>query len=476
MKKYVIGSILLVFFISSCAWQGATMSDPNDIVYAPLRFEPPKAQRAELENGITLYLLEDHELPLVNLSAVVRMGSFYDPPGKEGLAELTGRAMRPGGTRSVTGDRIDEELDFIAGVITVSVGTQSCTFSLSVLQEDLDRGLKIFSDILMNPAFEEEKIALAKALETEALRRIRDNPQETTFREFRRLIYPGDPRGRLSSIESVERVKRDDLAAFHRRFFYPSNVMIAVSGDIQGDIVERIRVRLGGWDADGGPQAPPPPPAHAEASRDYLFKDTPQSIILVGHPAPGKGSPGYYAFEVLDFIIGSGGFRSRVFGEVRNRLGLAYSAGSFYSFQASYGIFGAYAIAKAASTLEALSAMTTILNEVKDNGVKPGELAWAKESIINNFVFSFATPNGIVMRQMMLEYDGLPDNFLTSYKNNIEKVTLDDVRNVASRFLAEESRIVLVLGNKKLFDEPLSSFGDFRMTGDSAGTGSDAND
>lgn len=476
MKKQIIYVASILLFLSSCAWQGTTMRNPDDITYAPLRFEPPKARRVELENGIILYLLENHELPLVNLSAVVRMGSFYDPPGKEGLAELTGRTMRTGGTRSMTGDAIDAELDFIAGVMTVSVGTQSCTFSLSVLQEDLDRGLKIFSDILMNPAFEEEKVALAKVLETETLRRIRDNPQKTAFREFRRLIYPGDPRGRLSSIESIERVRRGDLAAFHRRFFYPSNVMIAVSGDIQEDTVERIRGRLGGWNADGGPKAPPPPPAHAEASLDYLFKDTPQSIILLGHPAPGKGSPDYYAFEVLDFIIGSGGFRSRVFGEVRNRLGLAYSAGSFYSSQAGYGIFGAYAMAKAASTLEALSAMTTILSEVKDKGVRPGELAWAKESIINNFVFSFATPNGIVMRQMMLEHDGLPDNFLTSYKNNIEKVTLDDVRNVASRFLSEESRIVFVLGNKKLFNRPLSSFGDFRMTGDGAGTGSDAND
>lgn len=466
MKRQIIYAVFILLLLSSCAWQGATMGNPDDIAYAPLRFEPPKAQRVELENGIILYLLEDHELPLVNLSAVVRMGTFYDPPGKEGLAELTGNAMRTGGTRSMTGDRIDEELDFMAGIMTVSVGTQSCTFSLSVLQEDLDRGLEIFSDILMNPAFEEEKVALAKSLETEALRRVDDNPQQTAFREFRRLIYRGDPRGRLSSIESIERVKRDDLVAFHRRFFHPSNVMIAVSGDIQEDMVERIRVRLGGWNTDEGPEALPPPPAHAEASLDYLFKDTPQSIILVGHPAPGKGIPDYYAFEVLDFIIGSGGFRSRVFGEVRNRLGLAYSAGSFYSFQASYGIFGAYAMVKAASTLEALSAMTKILSEVKDKGVKPGELAWAKESIINNFVFSLATPSGIVMRQMMLEHDGLPDNFLTSYKNNIEKVTLGDVRNIASRFLSEESRVVLVLGNKELFDSPLSSFGDFRMTGD----------
>ncbi|MBW2561691.1 MAG: insulinase family protein, partial [Deltaproteobacteria bacterium] len=288
MKRHTtIYAAFLLLLLSSCAWQGSALIDPDDITYAPLRFEPPKAQRVELENGIILYVLEDHELPLVNLSAVVRMGSFYDPPGKEGLAELTGTVMRTGGTRSMTGDRIDEDLDSIAGIINVSVETQSCTLSLSVLEEDLDRGLEIFSDILINPAFAEEKITLAKALETEALKRIRDNPQKTAFRAFRRLIYCGDPRGRISSIESVERVKRGDLVTFHRQFFRPSNVMIAVSGDIQReDMVEKIRTRLGGWNAPGSPEVSPPPPAHAEASLDYLFKDTPQSIVLVGHPAP----------------------------------------------------------------------------------------------------------------------------------------------------------------------------------------------
>jgi len=441
------------------------MGDPDDIVYPPLSFEPPKAQRVALENGIILYLLEDHVLPLVTLSAVVRAGSFYDPAGKEGLAELTGTVMRTGGTRSMTGDHVDETLDYIAADLTVSVGTESCTLSLSVLEENLEKGLEIFSEILMNPVFAEEKVALAKSLEMEALRRIRDNPQQAAFREFRRLVYRGDPRGRLSTIESIEKVGRDDMLRFHRRFFHPSNTMIAVSGDIQSrELVVKIRSFLGGWGGPGKAQEAPPPPTPAEASLDYFYKDTPQSVILMGYHAPGKKNPDFYPFEVLDFIIGSGGFRSRVFGEVRNRLGLAYSAGSFYSFRTSYGIFGTYAMVNAPSTLEALSAVAGILDEIKSTGVKPEELAWAKESIINNFIFSFATPDRIVTEQVMLEYGGLPDNFLTTYKNNIEKVNLADIRDVASRYLSEENRVVLVLGDRKRFDTSLSTFGDFHVT------------
>ena len=457
-------AVIALILLSSCAWHGATTGDPDDIAYDPLRFEPPKAQRMELENGIVLYMLEDHELPLVDVSAVIRMGSFYDPPGKEGLAEITGTVIRTGGTESMTGDRIDEKLDFAAGSITVSVGMESCTLSMSVLKEDIDIGLRIFSDMLTSPVFEKEKMELAKSLKSEALRRIRDNPQKTAFREFRRLMYRGDPRGRLSSVESVARIERDDLMKFHKRFFRPRNVMIAISGDVKREaVVERIRSRLGGWDIPGGPEVSPPPPAHVGASLNYIYKDTPQSVIIIGQPAPGKQSSDYYAFEILDFITGSGGFRSRVFAEVRNRLGLAYSTGSFYSPRTRYGIFGAYAMAKTSSTLDALSSITNILDEVRDEGVYPGEFTWAKESIINNFVFSFATSNRIVARQMMLEYDGLPDNFLTSYKNNIEKVDMDDLRNAAC-YLSGESRVVLVLGDEGKFSRPLSSFGDFHRT------------
>ena len=198
------------------------------------------------------------------------------------------------------------------------------------------------------------------------------------------------------------------------------------------------------------------------ASLHYIHKDTPQSVIIVGQPAPGIENPDYYAFEVLDFITGSGGFRSRIFAEIRNRLGLAYSAGSFYSPRTTYGIFGAYAMVKGTSTMDALSAMTEILDGMKNGGPElKEELAWARESIVNNFIFSFETPSRIVMRQMMLEFDGLPENFLANYKEKIEMVVPDDLIAVATRYFSGENRVVLVLGNENEFDKPLSSFGNF---------------
>ncbi len=463
MRRYITCAAVFILFLSSCAWYGTPEVNPDDITYAPLHFEPPKAQRTVLENGIILYMLEDHEIPLVNISAVIRTGSFYDPTGKEGLAEITGTVMRTGGTKSMTGDEMDELLDFIAGELEVSVGTDSCTVSMSVPLKDMDTGLRVFSDILTNPVFAVEKLKNAKELATEEIERISDNPQKIAFREFRRLVYRDDPRGRLSSVESIRQIERDDLSAFYKRFFRPRNVMIALSGDIRkADALEKIKFHLGGWDVPGGPEKAPPAPACMNASLHYIHKDTPQSVIIVGQPAPGIEDPDYYAFEILDFITGSGGFRSRIFAEIRNRLGLAYSAGSFYSPRTTYGIFGAYAMAKRTSTMDALSAMTEILDGMKNGGPElKEELAWARESIVNNFIFSFETSSRIVMRQIMLEFDGLPENFLANYKEKIEMVGPDDLIDLATRYFSVENRVVLVLGNENEFDKPLSSFGNF---------------
>ncbi len=152
-----------------------------------------------LDNGIILYVFEDHELPLLNISTVIRTGSNYDPVGKEGLAELTATVMRTGGTNSMSGSAIDEALDFFAGSITVSMNRDSGLINLSVLKKDLDEGLNIFTQILTNPAFEENKIRLAKDLKIEELRRIADDPQKLAFREFKRLLYDNNPAGRFPS-------------------------------------------------------------------------------------------------------------------------------------------------------------------------------------------------------------------------------------------------------------------------------------
>jgi Predicted Zn-dependent peptidases len=305
---------------------------PDDLKYRPIHFTPPRAERVILNNGIILYIFEDNELPLLNISAVIRTGSNYDPIGKEGLAELTGTVMRTGGTSALTGDAVDEALDFFAGSLHISMNRDSGMINLSVLKKDLDEGLNIFSQIITKPAFEENKLKLAKNLLIEELRRTADDPKKLAFREFKRVLYQNNPAGRFSSITSVDSIKRNDLIEFHRRFFYPENIMISITGAIsKEEAVAKVKQHLGSWNESKMYNVVPPTPAKQRGGIYFLKKNTPQSIIICANFAPGKKDQDTYPFEVLDFIVGSGGFKSRIFQEIRNNRGLAYSTGSFYT-------------------------------------------------------------------------------------------------------------------------------------------------
>ncbi len=464
MKRLIL--VPVVFMISLCILMGcrpAVPINPDTITYRPLDFSPPQPERVELSNGIILYIMEDHELPLLNVTAVVRTGSIYEPSGKEGLAELTGIVMRTGGTASMTGGVIDAELDFMAGSLSVSIEKDSATASLSVLKEDSERGMKIFSDILMTPAFERKKLREAQDIKIEELRRIYDNPQGMAFREFTRIIYRDNPRGRLSTVSSIEGITRDDCVLFHKRFFFPKNVMIAVTGDItKEEAVVLINRHFASWHHSGDVPSIPLPKVHLKGSVNYLFKDIPQSIVIVGLFAPGKYNPDYHAFEVLDFIVGSGGFRSRIFGTVRNKLGLAYSAGSFYSPRNEFGVFGAYAMTQTETTVKVLSVLQSIMEDVKNKGITDDELFWAQQSIINNFVFSFSSAEKIAIQQLLLEYHDLPRDFLTSYRTRIDSVTTTDLTRVAQTYFRDREATLFVLGNEEKFDKPLSTFGTVR--------------
>jgi zinc protease len=234
--------------------------------------------------------------------------------------------------------------------------------------------------------------------------------------------------------------------------------MFAVSGDITKEqAINKFRRYFGDWKANGIPANVPLPPQKSNAGVYYINKEIPQSTIINGQFAASKTDPDFYAFTVLDFIIGSGGFPSRIFSAVRNNEGLAYSAGSFYRARPAYGVFGTYAFTKTSSTIKTLSLINSILDKIQFNTITDKEIDWAKKSIINGFIFSFATPEQIAWQQMNIEYEKLPADFLINYRDKIEKVTIKDIDNIAAKYLDKTKNVVLILGDSKKFDEPLSA-------------------
>lgn len=445
--------------VTLSAAETAVLKAPDRLVYPTLLFQLPQAERVVLQNGLILHVLGNSELPLVNISAVVRTGHMYDPSGKEGLAELTATVMRTGGFAGVTGHNVDEILEFMAASLHISINRDSGVFTLSVLKKDLKKGLDIFSGILMQPAFEEKKLTQARELKIEELRRISDDPQKLSFRRFGYLMHAGSPRGSLATVSSISRIERGDLLRFHDLFYHPERVMISVSGDINREEAETLMKRyFGTWQPATETLTEPPLPNPQEGGISLLSKDVPQSVVIFGWLAPSKKDPQFYPLGVLNSIVGSGGFHARIFQEVRTNQGLAYSTGSFYNAKSEYGLFGAYALTKSESTIKVISLLNRIIADVGKKNVSPKELDSAKKSIQNSFIFSFTSADQIAFQQLMIEYNHLNRDYLKSYRDRIEQVKAEDIRKVAQSYLDPDKAIILIVGNEATCNQISQTF------------------
>jgi len=456
MAKRLCG--LLVLLLVACAH----IQDPRRMSFPPVEFHPPDAERRVLENGMVLYLLEDHELPLVNISAMVRTGAIYEPPEKIGLAGMTGHLMRTGGAGDLTGDQLDEELEFMAADIGSGVGEDAGFASLSVLKKDFDRGLHLFADVLMHPRFAEDKLTLAKQQTIETIRRRNDSPHSIISREFRKLLYgPTHPFAHEATIKTVRAIQREDVVAFHEKYYHPNHLILGITGDFNKDeMTEKIKQAFTGW-KKGDPALPSVPPVKEvyQPSVDFIEKDLTQTTLRIGHLSIRQDNPDFFALSILDDILGGEAFASRLFKDVRAEKGLAYSVGTILRpGNLDLGVFVAYCDTKAASTQQAVAAIVANIRRIQERPVSDEELQLAKDSFLNSFVFSFSSPDQIVSRQMSLEYYGLPKDFLQKYRDEVVRVTKEDLLRVAQKYLHPDGLIILAVGPSDVAQQ-LSTFG-----------------
>ena len=237
--------------------------------------------------------------------------------------------------------------------------------------------------------------------------------------------------------------------------------MLSITGDIEIKEAQNLVDRyLGNWTSPEKKPLPVALPRPPEGNVFFLSKDIPQSILIFGFLAPAKSdSKDYYNFKVLDFIIGSGGLHSRIFQEIRTNMGLAYSTGSFYNAKSDYGLFGAYAITKSESTTNVTERLRKILRDIGEKLVPPEDLKMAKRAIHNSFFFSFTSAEQIAFQKLLIEYEGLQDNFLVTYRSKIENVTAEDIRHTALNYLAPGKTVILIIGNEKAYQDIYANFG-----------------
>ena len=434
--------------------------DPRTLTFAPLKFSIPKADRAVLDNGVVVYLMEDHELPLVNMTAYVRTGSIFEPADKLGLAGITGSVIRSGGTETLTPEKLDAELEFMASGVESGIGNEMGTMSLTTLTRNLDRTLELFIDVMRHPAFREDRVTLARNRTIEGLRRQNDDPKGVANREFTRAVYAGHPLGRVPTIETVKNITRDDLVAFHRQFYGPANIMLAVSGDFRKEeLLAALNRLMAGWESPKSPRPAIAQPAMNKPGVLFARKEVNQSVIRMGLMGIDKSNPDLYALRVMDYILG-GGFTSRLTNEIRSNQGLAYNADSHMDVGRLFpGTFMAETETKSESTGRAIALMRSIMTGMTSAPVTDQELQQARDSLINSFMFGFTKTDMIVNQHTRLEFFGYPAGYLENYRDNIAKVNKDDVLRVAKKYLRPEAMVLMVVGDDRKFDQPLGNFG-----------------
>ena len=459
--KYFFLVMFLVLFITSLVW---AQKSYKDLKYPPLgELKIPEVKREVLPNGMIVFLAEDHQLPIVGLSAKIKTGSVFEPADKIGLASITGMVMRTGGAGNRTGDQIDEELERLGASVETYIGGTEGGASMSVLKEDVDKGLSILADILLDPKFDQDKIDLAKVQQKSGISRRNDQVGQIAAREFDKLIYGAQsPYARVPEYATIDNIKREDLVEFHKTYFHPNYTIIGVWGDFNAkDMIQKIKKAFAGWKPEKVEGLEFPKVDYKYHSSVNLVKkdDVNQANIYLGHIGGMMNDPDYPAVSLMNNIFG-GSFASRLFTKVRSEEGLAYHVGGSYNFDFAYpDAFYVLCQTKSESTVKAINLMINEIRRLTQEEVTDEELNRAREYYLNSFAFKFDTKDKVVNRMMVYEYYGFPLDFTQKTRAQIEKVTKADILRAAKSHLHPDQLVILAVGKSQDFDQPLSVLG-----------------
>ncbi|MEN8006004.1 MAG: insulinase family protein [Candidatus Krumholzibacteriota bacterium] len=458
----VLVFVTLAFAPASLAkkpWEKIKIPELNEI-------KMPTYERVELESGMILYLAEDHKFPLVELSATIDVGSIYESADKIGLAGMTGTVMRSGGTKTRSGDDLDELVEARGLSVETWVGQSSGGAYLSAMKEDTDLGLELLADILRNPAFPEDKIKIAKESAKAGISRRNDDPMTIARREGMKAVFGADhPMARHAEYATIAAVTQQDMIDFHNDWFHPDRMYLVVIGDFDSqEMVGKIEAAFAGWEKATVPlPADPEIPDFPRTVNIVDKDDLTQSTIIMGHKGIRADSPYYAGVQVGNRILG-GGFATRLFNEVRSRQGLAYSVGSSSGtgFR-NEGLFMAFTMTKSESSEHASEAVLTEIEKMITEPVTDEELAVAKDGILNSEVFSYDTKREILDRMVMFERYGYEPDFLQKYQAQVKAMTKEQVLEAAQAVWKPDQMTIFAVGNYKEWDGDFTTFGPVSM-------------
>ncbi len=412
-------------------------------------------KRTELDNGVVLLTSEQRALPMISIELLIDAGARYDGGGQEGLANLVARLLTYG-TKRRSALQISDALDFIGASLSTGCSENLASVSMTILKKDLPTGLALLAEVLTQSTFPQEEIERQKQSIVASLKAREEEPGDIAERRFAAALFPNSPYGRpVEGMESsVRAISQKSLREFYERYYRPNRTIMAVVGDVTAEeIAEALNQAFSSWKKGEPGGKPLVPSATGAPTSIRVSKELTQANIIMGHEGVTRGNPDYYAIQVMNNILGGGGFSSRVVDSIRNERGLAYSVYTYFNADKSHGTFQFVMQTKNDSAREAMRIAREEIERIRRELVSEQELNDAKDYLTGSFPLRLDTNRKVANFLAQVEFFQLGLDYPDRYGDFIGKVTREDVLRVAKRYLQPEKFITVVVGNQNKIGE-----------------------
>lgn len=446
-------SLIILIIISLSLYSQKIFSAEKRII--------PAKKVYNLSNGLKLIIVEWHSLPMVHLSLMIKAGSILDPQDKAGLADATAYLLTQG-TKTKKALEIAEEIDFIGAKLSSRSEEDASYLELTILKKHLDKGLHIFQDILLNPSFPQEEIDRWKKRTIATLAQEKAEPAVIATKKFKNFIFSSYAYGNIISENSINKITQADIVNFYEKYYRPNNSVLVIVGDVNyNNMQKEIKKSLNKWQ-----KAPIPafnfsePPKISGINIQLLNKeDLNQAQVRFGYITAKRNNPDYFPIILLNYILGGGGFSSRLMKEIRSNKGYTYGISSSFDMFKYSGLFTIRTFTKNETVPEIISEIINQLNLLKEKGITDEELNHAKSYFKGSFARKFERPEKIADQILEVELYNLGDNYLDNYKTQIDAVTAEQIKNVINKYITPESAGIFIFGKAKDYADEIKKLG-----------------